>query len=48
LTIVSVHTDDPDEAESARSRLEAVDDVRIVLVDRLGHVVEEPPSSNTQ
>jgi hypothetical protein len=48
LTIVSVHTDDPTEAESARSRLEAVDDVRIVLVDRFGQVVDGPPSSNTQ
>jgi hypothetical protein len=48
LTIVSVHTDDSDEAETARSRLAGVDDVRIITVDRLGHLVDEPLSSNTQ
>ena len=49
LTIVSVHTDDPDEAEAARSRLAGINDVTVVSVDRFGHVVnDEPPSSNTQ
>jgi hypothetical protein len=48
LTIVSVHTDDPDEAEAVRTRLAGVSDVRVVSVDRFGHVVEAPPSSNTQ
>jgi hypothetical protein len=48
LTIVSVHTDDPDEAEAARSRLAAIDDVRILSVDRFGQVLDKPPSSNTQ
>jgi hypothetical protein len=48
LTIVSVHTDDPDEAAAARSRLAAIDDVRILSVDRFGQVLDEPPSSNTQ
>jgi hypothetical protein len=48
LTIVSVHTDDPDEAAAARSRLAAIDDVRILSIDRFGQVLEEPPSSNTQ
>ena len=49
LTIVSVHTDDPDEAEAARSRLAGINDVTVVSLDRFGHVVDdEPPSSNTQ
>jgi hypothetical protein len=48
LTIVSVHTDDPDEAEAARSRLTGINDVKVMTVDRFGQVVDEPPSSNTQ
>jgi hypothetical protein len=48
LTIVSVHTDDPDEAAAVRSRLATIDDVRILSVDRFGQVLDEPPSSNTQ
>jgi hypothetical protein len=47
LTIVSVHTDDPDEAEAARSRLARLNDVKVMTVDRFGQVVDEPPSSNT-
>jgi hypothetical protein len=49
LTIVSLHTDDPSEAAAARSRLEGVEDVTVVTVDRFGQLVEVPPSSsNTQ
>ncbi len=49
LTIVSVHTDDPDEAEAARSRLDGINDVKVMTVDRFGQVVDDaPPSSNTQ
>jgi hypothetical protein len=48
LTIVSVHTDDPDEAAAARSRLAGINDVTVFSVDRFGHVVDAPPSSNTQ
>jgi hypothetical protein len=48
LTIVSVHTDDPDEAAAARSRLAGHDELTILSVDRFGHIVAAPPSSATQ
>jgi hypothetical protein len=48
LTIVSVHTDDPDEADAVRSRLAGRSDVMVLSVDCFGQVVDEPPSSNTQ
>jgi hypothetical protein len=48
LTIVSVHTDDPDAAEAARSRLAGINSVTVLSVDRFGHVVDEPSSSNTK
>jgi hypothetical protein len=48
LTIVSVHTDDPQEAAVARQRLAGDADLTIVAVDRFGQTAEEPPSSNTQ
>ena len=49
LTIVSVHTDDPDEAATAKDRLADDPQLRILVVDRRGQVVEgSPPSSNTQ
>jgi hypothetical protein len=48
VTIVSMHTDDPDEAAAARLRLAGIDGVTVITVDRFGQVVDEPPSSNTQ
>jgi hypothetical protein len=49
LTLVSVHTDDPEEAEAANARLHDTDGTRVLIVDRFGQVVDEPPpSSNTQ
>lgn len=49
LTIVSVHTDDPDEAAAARARLAGDADLTVLAVDRFGHVESKlPPSSNTQ
>ena len=49
LTIVSVHTDDSDEAAAARKQLAGDPELTILSVDRLGQVVDEPPpSSNTQ
>jgi hypothetical protein len=49
LTIVSLHTDDAGEAATARSRLEGLDCVTVITVDRFGQVVDKPPSSsNTQ
>jgi hypothetical protein len=48
LTIVSVHTDDPDEAAAAQSRLAGHDDVTVLSVDRFGRVVAEPPTSNSR
>ncbi len=49
LTIVSVHTDDPDEAAAALERLSGDDELNVLSVDRFGHVVYEvpPPNSNT-
>ena len=41
LTIVSVHTDDPDEAAAARKRLAGDPELTILSVDRLGQVVDE-------
>lgn len=38
LTIVSVHTDDPDEAAAAHDRLDGDRHWRVLDVDRLGHV----------
>jgi hypothetical protein len=49
LTIVSLHTDDEAEAAAARSRLERVDEIAVITLDRFGQVVDAPPSSsNTQ
>jgi hypothetical protein len=49
LTIVSLHTDDPSEAAAARDRLDGIDGIRIVTLDRFGQPTEAPPSSsNTQ
>jgi hypothetical protein len=49
LTIVSLHTDDESQAVAARSRLESLDDVVVITVDRFGQRVDSPPSSsNTQ
>jgi hypothetical protein len=38
LTIVSVHTDDPEEASAALARLDGNQDVRIIEVNRFGEV----------
>ena len=49
LTIVSVHSDDPGEAVAARERLSGDAELTVLVVDRFGQVVDEPPpSSNTQ
>ena len=49
LSIVSLHTDDAAEAGAARSRLERLDCVTVITIDRFGQLVDEPPSSsNTQ
>ena len=49
LTIVSVHTDDPEEAAAARERLAGDPELTILSVDRFGQFADElPPSSKTQ
>ena len=48
LTIVSLHTDDSDQAARALERLSGDDELTIVSVDRFGHVAYEVlPSSKT-
>jgi hypothetical protein len=43
LTIVSVHTDDHDEAAAALQRLSGDDELTVFSVDRFGHVAYEVP-----
>jgi hypothetical protein len=47
LTIVSVHTDDPEEAAAARARLLDADGMTVLMVDRFGQVADESPSSSS-
>jgi hypothetical protein len=47
LTIVSVHTDDPAEAATARDRLANESQLALLAVDRFGHIERDPRTTRT-